>query len=209
MAKRGRVQQPDSQGHRDNTITILQGDKELTFKRPEPYKAWLKITRDRWETYWDSDLSQMTQLVDLPALERLFQYYDQIDRANRAIRKGGSKMLLGTGSKGQQKLHPLIELVIKLEDKVIKLENELGLTPLARQRLGIAFGEASMSIHQLQEFLEKDWDDYDDPRIVEVNQDGTDKTHPEIENNDEKLKDLQNQKIDFETGEIIYEDSDD
>ncbi len=173
MVKRGRIQKADSVGHRDHTITILQGSKELTFERPKPYTQWLKITQERWDTYWDSDLSQMTQLVDLPALERLFQYYDQIDRANRAIRKGGSKMLLGTGSKGQQKLHPLIELVLKIEDKVLKLENELGLTPLARQRLGIAFGEASMSILDLQKFMENDWDDYDDPRLIMLEDDGS------------------------------------
>ena len=74
---------------------------------------------------------------------------------------------------------------------------------LARQRLGIAFGEASMSINALQEFLDKDWDDYDDPRIIEVNKDGSHKNHPEI---NEKLDDLQNRKIDYETGEIIYQE---
>ena len=195
MAKRGRIQKANSVGHRDHTITILQGDKELTYERPKPYRQWLKITRERWDTYWDSDLSQMTQLVDLPALERLFQYYDQIDRANRAIRKGGSKMLLGTGSKGQQKLHPLIELVIKLEDKVLKLENELGLTPLARQRLGIAFGEASMSILDLQKFMENDWDDYDDPRLIMVEDDGSPLPKVSKEKN-----------IDKETGEIIKDE---
>ena len=195
MAKRGRIQKANSVGHRDHTITILQGDKELTYERPKPYRQWLKITRERWDTYWDSDLSQMTQLVDLPALERLFQYYDQIDRANRGIRKGGSKNLLGVGSKGQQKLHPLIELVIKLEDKVLKLENELGLTPLARQRLGIAFGEASMSILDLQKFMENDWDDYDDPRLIMVEDDGS----PLPKVSEEK-------HIDKETGEIIKDE---
>ena len=192
MAKRGRIQKPDSVGHRDHTITILQGSKELTFERPKPYRQWLKITRERWDIYWDSDLSQMTQLVDLPALERLFQYYDQIDRANRAIRKGGSKMLLGTGSKGQQKLHPLIELVIKLEEKVLKLENEFGLSALSRQRLGIAFGEASMSILDLQNFLEKDWDDYEDPRVIMLQED--EQPLPKVK------------KVDKETGEISYEE---
>ena len=192
MAKRGRIQKADSVGHRDHTITILQGSKELTFQRPKPYRQWLKITKERWDIYWDSDLSQMTQLVDLPALERLFQYYDQIDRANRAIRNGGSKNLLGIGSKGQQKLHPMVELVIKLEDKVLKLENELGLTPLARQRLGIAFGEASMSILDLQKFLDNDWDDYDDPRLIMLEDDG--QPLPKIK------------KVDKETGEITYEE---
>ena len=89
MAKRGRIQKADPVGHRDNqnTITILQGDKELTYERPKPYSSWLKITKERWDTYWESDLSKLTQLVDLPILERLFQYYDETERASRTIRK--------------------------------------------------------------------------------------------------------------------------
>ena len=161
MAKRGRIQKADPVGHRDNqnTITILQGDKELTYERPKPYSSWLKITKERWDTYWESDLSKLTQLVDLPILERLFQYYDETERASRTIRKMGSKGLLSKGSTGQPKVNPLIELVLKLEDKMLKLENELGLTPLARQRLGIAFGEAAMNLTTLTEILENDWDD--------------------------------------------------
>ena len=80
----------------------------------------------------------------------------------------GSKGLLSKGSTGQPKVNPLIELVLKLEDKMLKLENELGLTPLARQRLGIAFGEAAMNLTNLTEILENDWDDYEDPRIIEI-----------------------------------------
>jgi len=86
----------------------------------------------------------------------------------------------------------MVELVIKLEDKVLKLENELGLTPLARQRLGIAFGEASMSILDLQKFLDNDWDDYDDPRLIMLEDDG--QPLPKVK------------KVDKETGEITYEE---
>ena len=86
----------------------------------------------------------------------------------------------------------MVELVIKLEDKVLKLENELGLTPLARQRLGIAFGEASMSNLDLQKFLDNDWDDYEDPRLIMLEDDG----QPI-----DKVK-----KVDKETGEITYEE---
>ena len=44
----------------------------------------------------------------------------------------------------------------KLEEKILKLEQELGLTPLARQRLGIAYGEAQMGFKQLQQLLQED-----------------------------------------------------
>ena len=192
MAKRGRIQKTNSVGHREDNITILQGSKELTFQKPKPYTQWLKITRERWETYWDSDLSQMTQLVDLPALERLFQYYDETERASRTLRKLGSKGLLSKGSTGQPRINPLIELMLKVEEKILRLENELGLTPLSRQRLGIAFGEASMSILDLQNYLDKDWDDYEDPRIIMLEDDG--KPLPKVK------------KVDKKTGEISYEE---
>tara|TARA_B100001250_G_C19541446_1_gene674948 strand:+ start:88 stop:669 length:582 start_codon:yes stop_codon:yes gene_type:complete len=192
MAKRGRIQKTNSVGHREDNITILQGSKELTFQKPKPYTQWLKITRERWETYWDSDLSQMTQLVDLPALERLFQYYDETERASRTLRKLGSKGLLSKGSTGQPRINPLIELMLKVEEKILRLENELGLTPLSRQRLGIAFGEASMSILDLQNYLDKDWDDYEDPRLIMLEDDG--KPLPKVK------------KVDKKTGEISYEE---
>lgn len=195
MAKRGRIQKADSVGHREHTITILQGDKELTYERPKPYSQWLKVTKERWDTYWDSDISQMTQSVDLPALERLFQYYDETERASRTLRKLGSKGLLSKGSTGQPKINPLIELMLKLEEKILKLENELGLTPLSRQRLGIAFGEASMSILDLQKFMESDWDDYDDPRLIRLEDDGT-----------ELPKVSEPKNVDKETGEIIKDE---
>ena len=192
MAKRGRIQKTNSVGHREDNITILQGSKELTFQKPKPYTQWLKITRERWETYWDSDLSQMTHLVDLPALERLFQYYDETERASRTLRKLGSKGLLSKGSTGQPRINPLIELMLKVEEKILRLENELGLTPLSRQRLGIAFGEASMSILDLQNYLDKDWDDYEDPRLIMLEEDG--KPLPKVK------------KVDKKTGEISYEE---
>ena len=192
MAKRGRIQKTNSVGHREDNITILQGSKELTFQKPKPYTQWLKITRERWETYWDSDLSQMTQLVDLPALERLFQYYDETERASRTLRKLGSKGLLSKGSTGQPRINPLIELMLKVEEKILRLENELGLTPLSRQRLGIAFGEASMSILDLQNYLDKDWDDYEDPRLIMLEDDG--KPLPKVK------------KVYKKTGEISYEE---
>ena len=169
MAKRGRIQKTDPVGHRSSDhITILQGSTELTYEKPKPYDRWLKITKERWDNYWASDLAKMTQIVDLAVVERLHQYYDQIERCNRVIRQNGSKEMISVGSKGQPRISPVIELVLKTEEKVLKLENELGLTPLSRQRLGIAHSEAALSITELQKQLADVWDDYEDPRMIEV-----------------------------------------
>jgi P27 family predicted phage terminase small subunit len=79
----------------------------------------------------------------------------------------GNNGLLSVGSKGQPTINPLIMLTLKLEEKVLKLEQELGLTPLARQRLGIAFGEAQMGFKQLQQLLTDDEEkELVDPRLL-------------------------------------------
>lgn len=118
------------------------------------------------ENYWNSELSSTAQQVDLPAFYRLFQFYDEVERANRMVLKMGNKGLLSVGSQGQPKVNPLIDLTIKLESSILKLEQELGLTPLARQRLGIAFGEAQIGFKQLQEFLKDDELEIVDPRLL-------------------------------------------
>ena len=82
------------------------------------------------------------------------------------ILKLGNNGLLSVGSQGQPKVNPLIDLTIKLESSILKLEQELGLTPLARQRLGIAFGEAQVGFKQLQEFLKEDRIETIDPRTL-------------------------------------------
>jgi len=98
----------------------------------------------------------------------LFQYYDEAERANRTIARQGNAGLLAEGSKGQAVINPLIQLTLKLEEKILRLEQELGLTPLARQRLGIAFGEAQMGFQQLQQLLQEDNKEIADPRLKQL-----------------------------------------
>ena len=49
-----------------------------------------------------------------------------------------------------------------------------------------------MSILDLQNFLEKDWDDYEDPRVIMLQED--EQPLPKVK------------KVDKETGEISYEE---
>ena len=167
MGKRGRIPKQANRtvGHRESNISVLPGGRNED--QPKPNYNWLSKTRKYWQNYWDSDLSSTAQQVDYPAFYRLFQYYDETERANRTIHKMGSEGLLGIGSTGQPTINPLITLTLKLEEKILKLEQELGLTPLARQRLGIAFGEAQMGFKQLQQLLQEDDEkELDDPRLL-------------------------------------------
>ena len=160
MGKRGRIpkQKDKLTGHRDNSLSVIQGGK--AFETPKANSRWLTKTRNYWKQYWDSELSSTAQQVDFPAFYRLFQYYDEVERANRTIQNLGNKGLLSVGSTGQPTINPLISLTLKLEQ-------ELGLTPLARQRLGIAFGEAQMGFKQLQQLLQEDEEkELLDPRLL-------------------------------------------
>jgi|TARA_R110000787_G_scaffold63044_3_gene142178 P27 family predicted phage terminase small subunit len=156
-------------GHRDNSLSVLQGGK--TFETPKANKKWLQKTRSYWLQYWESELSSMAQKVDFPAFYRLFQYYDQNERAQNTLRKLGNNGLLSLGSTGQSTINPLITLTLKLEEKILRLEQELGLTPLSRQRLGISYSENAMGFQQLQQLLQEDEEkEFIDPRLKMIEQ---------------------------------------
>lgn len=167
MGKRGRIPQQKDKlvGHRYNTLSVIQGGK--AFETPKHNTRWLTKTKHYWKEYWDSDLASTAQKVDFPAFYRLFQYYDEVERANRVVQSQGSAGLLGTGSKGQAIINPLILLTLKLEEKILRLEQELGLTPLSRNRLGISLTENAMGFKQLQQLLQdNDEKELDDPRLL-------------------------------------------
>ena len=52
-------------------------------------------------------MASTAQIVDLPAFYRLFQYYDEAERANRTIARQGNAGLLAEGSKGQAVINEL------------------------------------------------------------------------------------------------------
>ena len=164
---RGRLpkQKDKLTGHRSNSLNVIQGGK--TFETPKPNSRWLTKTRTYWKDYWDSELASTAQRVDFPAFYRLFQYYDETERANRTIQNLGNNGLLSSGSRGQPTINPLISLTLKLEEKILKLEQELGLTPLSRQRLGISVSENAMGFKQLQQLLQDDEEkELVDPRLL-------------------------------------------
>ena len=89
MGKRGRIpkQKDKLTGHRDNSLSVIQGGKG--FETPKANSRWLTKTRNYWKQYWDSELASTAQQVDFPAFYRLFQYYDEVERANRTIQNLG------------------------------------------------------------------------------------------------------------------------
>jgi P27 family predicted phage terminase small subunit len=141
------------QGHRTRRLVALRsGGPAGTAPAPPP--GWLKATRQAWDAYWRSDVARAVAEVDLAAVERYFAYLDEWRRAMRGYRA----QRLTRGSTGQVVVHPLAGQVARLETMLARLERELGLTPMARARLGVTIGEAARSLEELL-----DDDDDDDP----------------------------------------------
>ena len=148
---------------------MLPGGKLAT---PEPPKGILKNNKDSWVAFWDSELGQSPAIrrdTDLGVIERLWQLYDERDRAYQGYRRSR----LVTGSQGQLVLNPLGRMYLDLEGKIQALEDRIGLSPMARLKLGITFGQAHASLDDLNRRMNEDSDrDQDprdqDPRIIEA-----------------------------------------
>jgi hypothetical protein len=95
-------------------------------------------------------------------LQRLFTYYDEWERSMRAYRR----RRLVTGSTGQPKLNDLGKFCLELESKIERLEDKLGITPMARMRLGIAFGEARKTLEEINREVDEGIQEADDPRLA-------------------------------------------
>lgn len=120
----------------------------------------LAPVRASWNAFWTSEQASLVMPADHPALLRLFALLDERERCFRAARK----QRLVQGSTGQPQLNPLLKFVASLDAEIRQLEDRFGLSPLARLRLGVAFGEAHKSLADLNRTLLEEVGDDDDPR---------------------------------------------
>lgn len=131
---------------------------------PDPPKGLLKDIGEKWAAFWQSDLAQLVEpATDMMALSRLFTLYDDRERAYRSVKK----QPFVEGSKGQPVANPMASRTESLDKEIRMLEDRFGLTPKARLALGIAFGQVTKSLDDLNSSLSEDEDDAgdDDPRI--------------------------------------------
>jgi P27 family predicted phage terminase small subunit len=171
MGARGPVGRPGEHhhGHRDRRVVELVNRRPETVV-PKPPAGLLAATRRAWERYWQSDVATVATGADHDLVERLFVLRDEHARVLRALRSTGERMV--SGSRQQPRLSPLFDLLFKLEASIHVLENELGLSPLARARLGIAVGAAKLTAAELNRITrdrphhddedEEDADEYED-----------------------------------------------
>ncbi len=140
MGRRGPLpKDPDKLlGHRRRAPRATPGASGAGIGQPEPRPEWRDDTKASWRAYWSSDLALLALDVDAPAIARLFAMYDQHARSMELV----SQALVVRGSTGQIRTNPLADHALRLESAIVRLENELGLTPAARTRMGLVIRRA-------------------------------------------------------------------
>lgn len=134
---------------RSNLKLVAQHDPD-TVLIPEAPAGISETQREAWVAFFSSELAQLVKSTDLPSVRRLWGYYQQHEDLTRIFDKG--RMV--AGSTGQPRLNPALDGMVKLETAIHRLENELGLTPAARMRLGIMTADAALSLDSLNERLQ-------------------------------------------------------
>jgi P27 family predicted phage terminase small subunit len=127
---------------------------------PDPPSGLLKKTTQRWEAFWTSPVAALVDRTsDMPALERLFELYDDCDRYRTAIRKNP----MVTGSQGQMVRNPFVKDLKDAQAEVRQLEDRFGLSPRARLALNLTLGTTAKTLADLNADFSGGVDD-DDPR---------------------------------------------
>lgn len=151
---------------RDVGVVLVQSVAEPPL--PTGGKPLLKATKDAWSAFWSTpEIAALVKPADHPALGRLFRMYDMRERLERLV----LKQPFVKGSTGQDVINPAAKEIASLDGRITALEDRFGVTPMARLKLGLAFGEAARSLDRLNREFDAD-DDSDegeeDPRLAEV-----------------------------------------
>lgn len=181
--KSGRPPTPDRL--RTNTQTLAVPESAWFDEPPAAPTKLRKAQKESWAAFWSSELARLVQPQDLPALRRLWRWYDQQDRAlgNMPARRSIEVRCrysadpedyewvtikipghLGIGSQDQVVVHPSARWAAQAEDKIIQLEDRFGLSPTSRLKLGIDYATAGLSLADLNDRIAAAAAAEDDPR---------------------------------------------
>ena len=120
---------------------------------PKLSGRYLKITKNWWEDFWNSDLATaIDEKSDQSAIYRLATLIDERER----IYKQAKKDRLVVGSQGQVVLNPLYSAMLKVDAEIRQLEDRLGMNPKSRVSLGIQIGQMKKTLADLNADLEEE-----------------------------------------------------
>lgn len=109
---------------------------------PEPPAGLQPATVEVWNRYWRSDISSLVDReAGLYTVERWIWYVDELGDAQRKF----MRKRYTPGSTGQAAASPAWRVIQNLEAMIRNIEEALGMTPLARRRLGYTLGPAGAS----------------------------------------------------------------
>lgn len=107
--------------------------------------------RRRWRDYWRSPIARAVNLdSDGEAIYRWLHCISERER----LQPLADKTPLVKGSTGQLVANPLYGIIAGLSREIERLEEHLGMTPLARMRLGITAAQETATVHDLRQKLE-------------------------------------------------------
>jgi len=134
------------QGHTTRDVALRAESPPI----PIAPRRLLKRTRQRWVDFWTSQVARAADpVIDLHLVERYFRAVDEYERVLPVF----EKTRLVKGSTGQIALNPLASYLAQREQVMKVCETELGLTPMARARLGITIGEQKLTALELNRQL--------------------------------------------------------
>src|SRR5690349_19269748 len=113
---------------------------------------------EAWNAYWSDVIGGALRPGDAPLIDR---WVRNLDRYHRIMQLADAEPVV-EGSTGQQKPNGLYDLAFKIEASIKADEQQLGIGPLNRLRLGVKIAEGAKSLADLTVDAE-DGDD-DDPR---------------------------------------------
>jgi len=110
-------------------LAVIEGSFDLP---PEPPEGLEEAGRAVWTRIWPILRSWAQVDLDSALVMRYCEAHDLRDRLRRRLRG-----ITTRGSMGQMRLNPLLIEIGRLEDRMLKMEHELGLSPAGRSALRI------------------------------------------------------------------------
>ncbi|OBJ00368.1 hypothetical protein A5660_25075 [Mycobacterium alsense] len=129
-------------------------------RAPARPRGLCRAAQTAWGAYWKDVVSGVTRASDAPLVQR---WAANLDRYHRLLAEADKHPVV-TGSMGQPRANPVYDLVLKIEASIRADEQQLGIGPLNRLRLGVALTESAKSLKELN--AEAENADTDDPRAA-------------------------------------------
>ncbi len=138
----------EKQGHTpDNVVelSVVAGGADID-KRPDLQFELGATARTAWDRFWDSVVAQQVIPSDYGALVRWIEAVQERADLQAAISRIGVTV---EGSKKNVRMNPLYNRLNRVEQIIADAEQEFGMTPLARNKLGYVVGQHALTASEV------------------------------------------------------------